>query len=106
MRKYSPDGDKVALDSLPDDGCIRQTEPFSQGNLGQITGAAALFLAECTKETQNPIDQSVSHDFTVVFTVGKERVVHPVVDPIKADNVYFGAGKIVCSGPVVPNTFC
>jgi hypothetical protein len=57
--------------------------------LREVAATADIPFIKYTEETQNPINQSVNHDFTVVILSVKIGLVHPVIDPIKAEKVRF-----------------
>jgi hypothetical protein len=52
-----------------------------------VAATADIFFIKYAKETQDAINQLVNHDFTVVLFSAKNGLLHPVIDPIKADGI-------------------
>jgi hypothetical protein len=80
-------GHPQALKSLQDSRRARKIGPPSQEAWREVAATAPIFFIKYTEETQDPINQSVNDDFTVVLSSAKNGSVHPVIDPIKADKI-------------------
>jgi hypothetical protein len=87
VRKCPLNGHPQALKSLQDGRRARELQPPSQETSREVAATADIFFIKYTEETQDPINQSVNDDFTVVLSSAKNGSVHPVIDPIKADKI-------------------
>jgi hypothetical protein len=80
-------GHPEALKSLQNGRPARQLETSFRGTWKEVAATAGIFFVKYVEETQDPINQSVNHDFTVVLSSAKNGLVRPLSDPIKADKI-------------------